>query len=100
VPTLSARIVCGGANNQLAQPAVETLLRDRGVTWVPDYVANGGGLIQIAGELDESTPEQTEVRVRGIGATVGRILERQRSGELLAGQAAHALVAERMRAVR
>ncbi|MGB3483317.1 MAG: Glu/Leu/Phe/Val dehydrogenase dimerization domain-containing protein [Mycobacterium sp.] len=98
VAALSAQIVCGGANNQLAQPAVEELLRGRGITWVPDYVANGGGLIQIAGELEQAGRSQTEARVRGIGATVSRILDRQRSGDLLAGQAAHALVQERMAA--
>jgi valine dehydrogenase (NAD+) len=51
VETLSARIVCGAANNQLAHPGVEKQLADRGILYAPDYVVNAGGLIQVADEL-------------------------------------------------
>jgi valine dehydrogenase (NAD+) len=51
VAVLSARIVCGAANNQLAHPGVEKELDDRGILYAPDYVVNAGGLIQVADEL-------------------------------------------------
>ena len=51
VASLSARIVCGAANNQLAHPGVEKQLDDRGILYAPDYVVNAGGLIQVADEL-------------------------------------------------
>ena len=51
VATLSARVVCGAANNQLAHPGVEKQLADRGILYAPDYVVNAGGLIQVADEL-------------------------------------------------
>jgi valine dehydrogenase (NAD+) len=51
VEVLSARIVCGAANNQLAHPGVEKQLADRGILYAPDYVVNAGGLIQVADEL-------------------------------------------------
>ena len=50
VPALQARVVCGAANNQLAHPGIEKLLADRGVLFTPDYVANAGGLVQVADE--------------------------------------------------
>ncbi|MCW2601715.1 MAG: Glu/Leu/Phe/Val dehydrogenase dimerization region [Frankiales bacterium] len=50
VPKLRAKIVCGAANNQLAHPGVEKELADRGILYTPDYVANAGGLIQVADE--------------------------------------------------
>jgi valine dehydrogenase (NAD+) len=50
VPELRAAVVCGAANNQLAHPGVEKALADRGVLYTPDYVANAGGLIQVADE--------------------------------------------------
>jgi valine dehydrogenase (NAD+) len=50
VPALSARIVCGGANNQLAHAGVEKLLADRGILYAPDYLVNAGGVIQVADE--------------------------------------------------
>ena len=51
VPVLTARAVCGAANNQLAHPGVEKDLADRGVLYAPDYVVNAGGVIQVADEL-------------------------------------------------
>ncbi|MGB0099799.1 MAG: Glu/Leu/Phe/Val dehydrogenase dimerization domain-containing protein, partial [Nocardioides sp.] len=52
VETLSARIICGAANNQLAHPGVEKALMERGILYAPDYCVNAGGLIQVADELD------------------------------------------------
>ncbi|MFD7923322.1 Leu/Phe/Val dehydrogenase [Streptomyces sp. NPDC059740] len=51
VPVLTARVVCGAANNQLAHPGIEKDLADRGVLYAPDYVVNAGGVIQVADEL-------------------------------------------------
>ena len=51
VATLRARIVCGGANNQLAHPGIEKQLADRGIVYAPDYLVNAGGVIQVADEL-------------------------------------------------
>jgi valine dehydrogenase (NAD+) len=48
---LTAAIVCGAANNQLAHAGVEKVLQDRGVLYAPDYVVNSGGVIQVADEL-------------------------------------------------
>ncbi len=50
VDALKAAVVCGAANNQLAHPGVAAALDARGVLYVPDYLANGGGLIQVADE--------------------------------------------------
>ncbi|MGH3509043.1 MAG: Glu/Leu/Phe/Val dehydrogenase dimerization domain-containing protein [Nocardioidaceae bacterium] len=52
VATLSAAIVCGAANNQLAHEGIEKQLQDRGILYAPDYVVNSGGLIQVADELE------------------------------------------------
>ncbi len=46
-----AKIICGGANNQLAHPGVQKLLADCGIIYAPDYVVNAGGVIQVADEL-------------------------------------------------
>ena len=50
VPLLQAAVVCGAANTQLAHPGIEKTLADRGVLYAPDYVANAGGLCQVADE--------------------------------------------------
>ncbi|BCJ56173.1 valine dehydrogenase [Actinoplanes sp. NBRC 14428] len=51
VSRLSARVVCGAANNQLADETVAKLLDDRGILYAPDYVVNAGGVIQVADEI-------------------------------------------------
>ena len=50
VPVLQAKVVCGAANNQLEHPGMEKVLADRGILYAPDYVANAGGLCQVADE--------------------------------------------------
>jgi leucine dehydrogenase len=51
LPRIKARIVAGGANNQLADPVIGVALLERGMTYAPDFVINGGGIISIAAEI-------------------------------------------------
>ncbi len=77
VPALQAPIVAGAANNQLADDAVATLLATRGILWAPDFVANAGGIINIAVELEPGgyDPRRARERVRGIGDTLSVIFD-------------------------
>lgn len=76
--SLDARLVCGAANNQLTVPEVETTLGERGITWVPDYVANAGGLIQVAGEVDGFDPAVVRSDVESIFERTAEIFEMAR----------------------
>ena len=38
-------IICGAANNQLDTDEATAFLRSKGITYVPDYLANAGGVI-------------------------------------------------------
>jgi valine dehydrogenase (NAD+) len=71
---LNARIVCGGANNQLAYPGLEKLLADRGIVYAPDYVVNSGGVIQVADEIGGFRFERAQARAAQIFDTTKRIL--------------------------
>ena len=51
IPELKCKVVCGGANNQLATPKDGTRLHRRKILYIPDYLANSGGLINVAAEL-------------------------------------------------
>ncbi len=46
VGRLQARIVCGSANDQLADASVADRLVGRGVVYAPDYLVNAGGMIR------------------------------------------------------
>jgi valine dehydrogenase (NAD+) len=52
IPAIQARVVAGGANNQLLDEHRHgTMLAEAGVLYAPDFVINAGGLIQVADEL-------------------------------------------------
>jgi valine dehydrogenase (NAD+) len=74
VAMLRARIICGGANNQLAHPGIDKLLEDHGIVYAPDYVVNAGGVIQVADELEGFNFERARAKADQIFATTKRIL--------------------------
>ncbi len=84
IPQLKCKIVCGGANNQLATSVCNTLLQKRNIIYVPDFVANAGGLINIAGELNFKTYNRrwVEKKVAGIYRTTKKIISLSRQQHL------------------
>lgn len=44
---LNCAIVCGAANNQLAEESIGDALHRKDIFYVPDYVVNAGGLIHV-----------------------------------------------------
>jgi valine dehydrogenase (NAD+) len=73
VATLTAKVVCGAANNQLAHEGIEKSLQDRGILYAPDYLVNAGGLIQVADELEGFSFERAKQRATGIFDTAHRV---------------------------
>jgi len=71
---VNAKIICGGANNQLAHPGIEKLLADRGIVYAPDYVVNSGGVIQVADEIGGFSFERAQGRAAQIFDTTRKIL--------------------------
>jgi valine dehydrogenase (NAD+) len=74
VPVLAAKIVAGAANNQLAHPGIDKALADRGILYVPDYLVNAGGVIQVADEIEGFNFERAKLRVTRIYDTTRRLL--------------------------
>ena len=52
VNTLGAKIVCGGANNQLTNNQIASRLEERDVFYCPDFIANGGGITDLHYQLN------------------------------------------------
>jgi leucine dehydrogenase len=77
VPQLRCRVIAGAANNQLADEAVGELLAARGILWVPDFVANAGGVVNIAVELEPEGYDtaRAEERIRAVGDTTRTVLD-------------------------
>jgi len=51
LPRIHCKVVCGAANNQLLEPRHGKALADKGILYAPDFIANGGGVINVADEL-------------------------------------------------
>jgi leucine dehydrogenase len=98
VAELQAPVVAGAANNQLADDAVEVLLARRGILWAPDFVANAGGIINIAVELERQgyDPARARRRVQGIADTLRRIYADADATGFTPLAAAMALASERL----
>jgi len=69
-----AKVICGGANNQLAHPGVEKMLADQRIVYAPDYLVNAGGVIQVADELHGFSFERAQNRAQQILGTTRQIL--------------------------
>ena len=48
IPQITAKLICGAANNQLATQEDGDRLLKRGILYAPDYLVNAGGLISVA----------------------------------------------------
>lgn len=81
IPQLRAQLVCGAANNQLATAADADTLAERDILYLPDYVANGGGIINVAAEIlkiEDRGPWVAE-KLETLRQTMERILSKARS---------------------
>lgn len=79
VPALTASLVCGAANNQLATPDIAEMLRARGITYLPDYVVNAGGIISVASEIHGTDDAWRRKRLDGISVRAAEMLDRARA---------------------
>jgi valine dehydrogenase (NAD+) len=96
VEALTARIVCGAANNQLEHPGVEKRLADRGILYAPDYCVNAGGLIQVADELEGFSFERAKARAARIFDTTQRVFRLAEADHIAPAIAADRLAEQRM----
>jgi leucine dehydrogenase len=98
IPRLRCAIVAGGANNQLREPADGARLAERGIVYVPDYVANAGGVITGFGELNGYPAEWGRARVDGIYDTVLEVLRSAAAAGILPHESADRMAEARIAA--
>lgn len=99
IPELACEIVAGAANNQLASVEDDDRLAARDILYVPDYVANAGGVINIAEEADGYDRERAWLRVAGIHDTVLSVLELAEAEGVAPGRAADRFAEARIAAL-
>ncbi|GII58742.1 valine dehydrogenase [Planotetraspora thailandica] len=96
VARLNAKIICGGANNQLAHPGVDKQLAERGIFYAPDYVVNSGGVIQVADEIEGFNMARARARAAKIFDTTAKIFRLADEEGVPPGAAADRLAERRM----
>jgi len=74
LPRLRCKIVAGSANNQLAEPRHGAELARRGILYAPDYVINGGGVINVTEEYHPSGYERERAYAR-VAGIYGKLLQ-------------------------
>lgn len=86
VERLRCAVLCGAANNVLAEEQLAGRLAERGIIYAPDFIANAGGLISVYGEFRGTPHEQALSMARRIEATIAAVLSdaEHRGSHLLA----------------
>jgi leucine dehydrogenase len=100
IPHLRCRVVCGGANNQLAEPADGDRLEQRGILYAPDYLVNAGGIINLSFEMTRYDPEAAMNKVAGIHDTMQRVIQLSKQRGLSTSRTADLLAEERVAQAR
>ena len=73
---LKVKVIAGGANNQLSTPDMGEAVRQAGILYAPDYVINGGGIINVAAELSgEYSKEWVDKKLASLMETLGEVLD-------------------------
>jgi leucine dehydrogenase len=96
VADLNVEIIVGGANNQLATSGVAEVLAAAGILYIPDFLANAGGIINIAEEANGYDRARAWEAVGRIRDTTTAVLERAEARGITPVAAAEDLVAERL----
>jgi leucine dehydrogenase len=96
VPDLHVGIIVGAANNQLARSQVADALAAAGILYVPDFLANAGGIINIAEEAHGYDRTRALKAVGRIHDTTIRVLERAEAHGITPQAAAVELVVSRL----
>ena len=97
LPDLTVGLICGGANNQLLEPRHGAALADRKIVYVPDYVANAGGVL-FGGSIEvlKFTIPATLTRIDAIYDTTLMVLDRAATEGIPPSEAADRLAQEKI----
>jgi glutamate dehydrogenase/leucine dehydrogenase len=100
VPDLHCAVIVGAANNQLASAQVADSLAAAGILYVPDFLANAGGIINIAEEAHGYDQARAVKAVGQIRDTATLVLEGAKARGITPLAAAEELVAKRLARAR
>ncbi|WP_078411368.1 Leu/Phe/Val dehydrogenase [Priestia abyssalis] len=93
---LKVKAIAGSANNQLLTEKHGEILKNKGILYAPDYIVNGGGLIQVADELYGYNKERVLTKTKSIYTSLLEVYEQSDLDDITTIQAANRLCEKRM----
>lgn len=105
ISELKCAIVCGGANNQLSSEQDGEVLYKKNILYIPDYLANGGGVINVVAELDKDGYSRGRVleKVKNIQNTASKVIElskkRKKPTNYIADELAESIIYDKKKMV-
>lgn len=96
IPQFKCRAICGAANNVLKEERHGDELHNKGILYAPDYVANAGGLIQVADELKGYNKERAFKNASLIYDILENIFKISKAQNIPTYKAANVLVEEKI----
>lgn len=99
VRQLRCRVVAGSANNQLVRPEHGDALAESGIVYAPDFVANAGGLINVADEMQGYVPERAKSSVENVYRTLREVLRIAREERVSTAVAADRYAESRLHSI-
>lgn len=99
VDKLRCKIVAGSANNQLADDKHGKMLRDRGILYIPDFVINSGGVINVYEEIKGYDKERAMMRASAIYDAVKKVIGISKRDDIPTSEAAERMAKERIAAM-
>lgn len=91
IKRIKTKIICGSANNQLSSDKIDQWFHDHNILYIPDFVANAGGLINVIDELNRKGYKRIRVvrKINEIKKTVKKIIALSKKNNTPTGQIAN-----------
>lgn len=99
IEQLKCKVVAGSANNQLKEEKHGDMLAEEGIIYVPDFVINAGGVINVFEEMQGYNEDRAMRRASAIYDSVTRIFEIAKEENISNAHAADKLAEERIAAI-
>ncbi len=96
VEKLKCKIVAGSANNQLAEEKHGEMLMEKGILYIPDFVINSGGVINVYEEMKGYNKERAMARASTIYESVKKIIVISKEQNISTNKAAERMAEERI----
>ena len=99
IPKLKCKVIAGSANNVLKESYHGRILKEKGIVYAPDYVANAGGVINVAMENPTYNYEAAKSATEKIYNRILEIFEISDRENISTNEAADKLAMQRIESI-